>query len=321
MLPDEYTQADAPGAAVAVLRYGRMIAARTCGLARLDDRATVTPRTSFRLASITKQFTAKAVALLIEDGLLSLDAPVARFLPELPAWGERVQIGHLVAHTAGLVPYETLIPADQTTQVTDRDVVRLLADCPDLRVPPGARFEYDNGGYALLAMAVEAASGQRYPEFLARRIFRPLGMTGTVAHVEGRTVVERRAIGYRGPEAGGRWVEADQGVATAVLGDGGIYASLADLTRWDAALHQPGYQPGPAALAPFAAPVAEGVGYGFGWFLDTLEGRRRQRHEGWSTGFQHEIQRFPDDGLTVIALTNRAEPPARPLAEAIARRS
>lgn len=315
---DDYTGAGVPGAAIGVLRRGRLDSVRACGLARLEDGTPVTARTNFRLASLTKQFTAKAVALLIEDRDLSLDASIRSVLPELPAWGDEVRIGHLLAHTGGLAPYETLIPRDRTTQLTDRDVLRLLAGGPDLRFRPGARFEYDNGGYALLALAIEAVSRQPFPEFLAGRIFRPLGMTGTVAHVEGCTTVERRAIGYR-RVADGRWVDADQGIATAVLGDGGVYASLTDLARWDSALHDPGYQPDPAVLAPFAAPVAPGVRYGFGWFLDALEGRRRQRHEGWSTGFQNEIQRFPDEGLTVIVLTNRAAPPARPLAEAIAR--
>lgn len=328
-----YDRADAPGATVAVLRRGVVELARAWGAARLGPGVPVpaTPGTRFRLASLTKQLTAKVIALLVEDGTVSLDTPAAAVLPALPAWGEEVRIGHLVAHTAGLPDYEALIPDGRTTPVTDREVVELLARAPALEFPPGSRFAYSNGGYALLATVVEELAGRSFTDVLEDRIFRPLGMAGAVAHVEGRTVVRRRAYGFR--REGAAWVDADQGVTTAVLGDGGVYASVLELATWDSALYRPGYQPPPAALAPYAvdgpaapgglrdgpaAGLREGPGYGFGWYLDRFRGHRRQRHDGWSSGFQNEIQRFPDAGLTVVVLTNRASPPVRPLVEAIA---
>ena len=316
---DPYDGPGTPGAAIMVLRRGSPPSVQVRGAARLDDGAPVSAWTAFRLASLTKQFTARAVALAAADGALSLDTPIGALVPGLPGWGARVRVGHLVAHTSGIPPYESLIPSGWSAQLTDRDVVDLLAGGPEPATPPGARFAYDNGGYALLAVALEEVTGSTFTDLLDSRIFRPLGMTRTVAHVEGRTRIEDRALGYREEEGG--WADADQGPTTAVLGDGGVYSCLEDLARWDAALRRPGVQLDPAALAPFAAPVAPGVAYGFGWFMDTFDGRRRHRHEGWSTGFQNEIQRYPDEGLTVIVLTNRAEPPARALAELIARRS
>lgn len=319
----EYARPGAPGAAVAILRRGRPVLTRFCGLARLEDGVPVHEGTNFRLASISKQFTARAVSLLIAEGRLSLDTPVREVLPELERWGHRVRVGHLVAHTSGVPHYERLIEQGGSRQVTDADVVRLVATRP-LDFEPGARFDYSNGAYTLLARVVEERSGRDFTAFLEERIFEPLGMSGTVAHVEGRTAVPHRALGYR-PVADG-FEAADQGPTTATLGDGGIYSSIRDLALWDAALGEPGdpadpaalepYQPDRAALEPHAA-RAPGVAYGFGWFLDRYRGRRRQRHEGWTTGFQNEIQRFPEEGLTVIVLTNRSTPAAQPLAEAL----
>lgn len=311
-----YRRPDAPGAAVGVIVDGRLELARAYGAARLDDGTRVRPATAFRLASITKQLTARAVVFLIEDGCLTLDTPIGDVVRGLPAWGDVVRVGHLLAHTAGLPHYESSIPDNRTSQLTDRDALRLAAAHPDLRSEPGSRFEYSNTGYAALAVAVEEIAGIPFSDFLDERIFRPLGMDA-VAHVEGRTEVPNRAFGYR--EAVGGYVPADQSVTSAVLGDGGVYASVLDLARWDAALRRPGFAPDPAALAAFAAPVAEGVAYGFGWYLDTFEGRPRQRHDGWTSGFQNELQRFPDHGLTVAVLTNRAEPSPRPLVESVAR--
>lgn len=315
-LMEGYAGPRVPGAAVAVMREGAVVLARAYGSASLDPARPVTPDTCFRLASMTKQFTARAVALLVEHGGIGFDTPVRSVLPELPPWAGDVRIGHLVAHTAGLPHYEDLIPASATAQLTDRDVLRLVASAPGPRSEPGARFDYDNGGYALLALVAEAVSGVAFGDFLARHIFAPLGMAGAVAHVEGRTVVARRAFGYR--VYGDGFLPADQSVTSAVLGDGGIYASVLDLARWDAALGTPGYAPDPAALGPFGQPAGDGVAYGFGWYHDRYRGHDRQRHDGWSCGFQNEIQRFPERRVTVVVLTNRAEPPVRTLAEAIA---
>ena len=272
------------------------------------------------------------------EGSVTLATPVGEVVPGLPSWGGSIRIGHLVAHTSGLPEYEEMVPAERTAPLTDRDVVALLATAPTLRFPPGHRFDYSNGGYALLATVVEEVAGRTFTDVLRTVIFEPLGMA-SVAHVEGVTTVPHRALGYRpvadvagaaaaaaaadvADEGGSTevFVDADQAVTTAVLGDGGVYASVLDLARWDAALYTPGWQPDPAALAPFAAPVEAGVSYGFGWYLDGYRGHARQRHDGWTSGFQNEIQRYPDAGLTVVVLTNRASPAVRELAEAMASR-
>lgn len=288
------------------------------GRARLPDGPPVTPTTAFRLASITKQLTARALALLVDDGLVSLGTPVRAVLPGLPGWADPVRVGHLIVHTSGLPDYEDMLPPD-APQVSDHDVVGLLGKAPAAAFPPGSRFRYSNTGYVVLAVLIEEVTGRAFGRVLEERIFRPLGMSDAVAHIEGETTVPERTYGYRPEDRG--FVESDQGATTATLGDGGVYASIRDLARWDAALREPRLQPDRAALEPFA-PRATRAGdaaeaYGFGWFLDTFRGRRRQRHEGWSTGFQNEIQRFPGTGLTVVLLTNRSSPPVRPIVESI----
>jgi CubicO group peptidase (beta-lactamase class C family) len=316
-----------PGAALAVVRHGELLHQETRGLARLPDGPTITPRTSFRLASITKQFTAKATALVIDDGHLILHTPVRKVLPTLPGWTDPIRVGHLLAHTAGLPTLETLLEraapgtAPGPARARDRDVVHLLAGTATGTFEPGSRYAYSDTGYILLAVLLEEVAGQAFGDVLSHRIFRPLGMVDSVAHVEGETTVPHRAWGYR--LEGDGFVDADQGPTTATLGDGGVYASLRDLVRWDAALRRPGFQADPETLAPFAPPPPHRAGadadaYGYGWFLDTFRGRRRQRHEGWTTGFQNEIQRFPGTGLTVIMLTNRSSPAPRATVEAVA---
>lgn len=291
-----------PGAAVLVVQNGEPIVCRGYGLADLEAGARVTPATNFRLASVTKQFTAAAILLLAEDGRLGLDEPARRWLPVLPPAGCAVTVRQLLTHTSGLVDYEDAIPASMTTQLHDADVLALLENQERTYFPPGTAYRYSNGGYALLALVVERASGGSFAEFLRERIFRPLGMAGTVAHQEGVSTVGHRAFGYS--EERGSWVRTDQSPTSAVLGDGGIYSSIDDLARWDAALCDDRLLCADSrrlAFAP-ATPTADpAVEYGFGWRItgDFVW------HSGETVGFRNVIVRFPERRMTIVILTNR----------------
>ncbi len=225
---------DGPGACLLVMHHDSVLYARGYGLADVEAREPVTTATNFRLASISKQFTAMAVVLLARDGKLALDDPVRRYLPELPAYADPVTLRHLLTHTSGLMAYEDLIPESQTVQVSDRDVLELLRNSDSTYFPPGSGYRYSNTGYALLALVVERVSGVPYPRFLKERIFLPLGMSGTVAHVAGSTAVGHRAFGYSERSfLWSHWFErTDQSLTSAVLGDGGIYSCAEDLRRW-----------------------------------------------------------------------------------------
>lgn len=305
-----------PGAAVMVLEDGAPVFRRAYGQADLEHGVAATAASNFRLASMTKEFTAAAILLLAEDGRLSLDDPVCKWLPELPPAADAVRLRHLLTHTGGLIDYEDLIPADATQQVHDVDVLRLLAREDRTYFAPGTQYRYSNTGYALLALVVERASGRDFAGFLRARIFLPLGMYATLAHQAGISSVPHRAYGYSASGPG--WTRTDQSLTSAVLGDGGVYSSIDDLAKWDAALYDARLlkpESLAAAFAPATATDDPAVRYGYGWRItgETLW------HSGETIGFRNVIVRFPRRHFTVIVLTNRDEPEPYPLALAIAR--
>lgn len=309
---------DGPGAALLLLRDGEALVRRGYGRADLEAGVRVTPQTNFRLASISKQFTAAAVLLLAQDGALRLDDPVRRWLPELPATADAVTLHHLLTHTSGLVDYEDLMAPDAIEQVHDGDVLRLLAAHERLYFAPGSDYRYSNSGYALLALVVERASGMRYARFLRERIFLPLGMRDAVAFEDGVSTVAHRAYGYSLDD--GAWRRTDQSSTSAVLGDGGIYASIDDLAKWDAALYDDRLLSDASRALAFAAHVPTGEpdvdAYGYGWRLrgDALW------HSGETIGFRNVIVRRPRQRLTVVLLSNRNDPEPYALALRIAAR-
>lgn len=304
----------APGASVLVLHEGKSIVRRAYGCADLEHRVAAVPATNYRLASLTKQFTAAAVLLLIEESRLSLDASIRAWLPSLPAAADPMTLRHLLTHTSGILDYEDLIPAGRRSQLHDADVLQLLESQDRTYFPPGTSYRYSNSGYALLALAAAAAAGMDFASVLRTRIFEPLGMHRTAAHEEGVSTIAHRAFGYS--ERHGQWVRTDQNLTSAVLGDGGIYSSVDDWEKWDGALSDDRLlRPESLRLAftPATPTDDAAVQYGFGWRItgDTVW------HSGESIGFRNAVVRFPGR-LTVLVLTNRDEPGPYPIALRIA---
>lgn len=310
-----------PGASVAVIRDGKVIVRRSYGLADVDSATPITPATNFRLASLSKAFTAAAVLLHVTDGSISLDDPVSKHLPELPLYARAITLRHLLTHTSGIWDYEDFVPDTQTYQVRDADVLRLIAaHAESLYFAPGTEWRYSNSGYALLALIVERTAGEGYAQVLQRRIFAPLGMANTVAYEAGVSTVAHRAYGHR--VRGDTVRRSDQSNTSAVLGDGGIYASIDDLARWDAALAHGTLIPDSLwreATTPYRLTDGRTTEYGYGWFIDRFDGRQRHRHHGETRGFTNSIYRFPDHGLTTIVLTNRSDSAPWELNDEIAR--
>lgn len=322
-----YAAPGRPGASVLVVRDGRVVVSKGYGLAEVETGRAATPTTAFRLASLSKQFTATAIMLLAADGKLRYDDPVSAILPELPAWTRGVTLRHLLNHTSGLPDYERFVPDTQTRQVRDAEVPALLARDSALRFIPGTRYAYSNSGYVLLALVVERASGQRFGDFLRARVFAPLGMAGAVAHEEGRTTVPERAYGYSVRDGVRR---TDQSSTSATLGDGGVYASVSDLARWDAAIarhalvsaeaQRLAWTP-PSGVTPSMARPYGPTAYGFGWFVDADGAATRLRHHGESRGFTNAIVRYPERRVTVVVLTNRSGGAPWEIAQRIADRA
>ena len=308
----------APGGAVLVIKDGHAVFARGYGVADLRTLGKIGAHTNFRLASVSKQFTAMAIMLLVHDRKLRYHDRLSDVFPGFPAYGRAISIRHLLNHTSGLQDYEDLMSPDvsaspeKIAQITDAGVLALLKQQTATKFVPGTKWEYSNSGYAVLAMVVEKVSGKAFGEFLQERIFGPLKMQNTIAYEGGKNEVPHRAYGHTRKEAG--WRETDQSPTSAVLGDGGIYSSLDDLAKWNEALRhhkllsEVEMRP---ALTPAKLPGAQ---YGFGWFLDSYKGHARMWHFGETVGFRTAIQRFVNDKLTIIVLCNREDVSAQALA-------
>jgi CubicO group peptidase (beta-lactamase class C family) len=302
-----YAGPEDPGASVVVIHEGRAVLSRAYGLAELPERTPATPRTHYRLASLSKQFTAMAIMRLAEEGKLRYDDRVADVLPGFPAHASEVRIRHLLHHTSGIWDYEAFVPDTQTVQVKDRDVLQLLSRASRTHFPPGTAVRYSNSGYAVLALIVEQVSGMPFARFLRERVFTPAGLNSTVAHEEGLSTVPHRAYGYVADAQGFR--PRDQSATSAVLGDGGIYSSVEELVAWDRALDTHGLVGEATRKLAWTAPaLPDGTSarYGFGWFIDDDGGRPRLSHHGETSGFTNAIVKYPEQRLTVIVLTNRA---------------
>jgi len=319
----DYDDARLPGAAVLVVERGRVLVRRGFGSADLQSGIAVTSHSRFRLASISKQFTAMAILQLAREGKLSLDDSLARWLTGLPAWAERVSIVHLLTHTSGIVDYEDHLPPSAGRQILDEDVRTILAGRAELYFEPGTSYRYSNSGYALLARIAEEASGQSFPAVLRTRIFEPLSMAGSVAHLEGESVVADRAYGHARDGAG--WRRADQSATSAVLGDGGIYASIDEMGRWVMEILEPRLLPKELVSEAIRPRVETGEGtirYGFGWrIMEAGEGPESAApvevvwHTGETAGFRNALVLIPEREVGVVVLTNRNE--GRPLDPAL----
>jgi CubicO group peptidase (beta-lactamase class C family) len=321
-----------PGAGVMVLRDGQVIYLGVRGVGDMQAMRPIDGRTAFRLASVTKQFTAAAVMLLVRDGRLRYEDALTDIFPDFPEYGRGITIRHLLNHTSGLPDYEDLMPAVdpavpvEQAQIDDAGVLELLKGQKAGWFRPGALWRYSNSGYVVLGLIVEKVSGRSFPTFLRERIFTPLKMSNTVAFVRGRTSVADRAFGYTKED--GRWRFTDQSPTSATLGDGGVYSSLYDLTLWDEALRRHlllGEAEMKPALTPVRVPGSAPTGpdgkpadYGFGWFLNAWQGHPRMWHYGETVGFRTAIQRFTADGITVILLANRSDVDATGIALKVA---
>ena len=315
---DELTRAyqgAVPGAGVVVLRDGVPIVRRAYGLSDVEQGVAATPATNYRLASMTKQFTAAAILLLADDGRLSLDDRVSRWLPTLPDAADGMVIRHWLTHRSGILDYEDLIPQGTSTPLHDADALALLETQDRSYFPPGTSYRYSNSGYVLLSLIVARASGMDFASFLRERIFQPIGMCNSIAFVAGISRIPHRAFGYS--TVGDSWIRTDQSLTSATLGDGGIYSSIDDLAKWDAALGDGRLlRPASLKLAFAAATTTEhaAVQYGFGWCV----AGETCWHTGETLGFQNVILRAAAHGITVILLTNRNDPTPYPTALAIA---
>jgi CubicO group peptidase (beta-lactamase class C family) len=293
------------GACVLAIDDGKVVYEHGFGLADAEAKTPCTPETNFRMASVSKQFTATALMLLVDRGQLSLDDRLTKFFPGFASYGDKITVKQLLIHTSGLPAYEDLIPKGTTLQLDDYDVLHLLMDTKSPRFEPGEKFEYSNSGYTLLGLIVEIVAKQPFHEFMEREIFQPLGMTNSVLYQRGLNSIRNRAYGHE--RRGDEWVRADQSLTSAVRGDGGVYCSLKDYHKWLTAIDQKKLLSKASYEAMFSPQVVtdrHGSHYGYGWFIDKYRGQPRIHHNGETHGFRQCVQRFPNRDAAILVQLN-----------------
>jgi CubicO group peptidase (beta-lactamase class C family) len=311
-----WSATDGPGCALGVSRDGKVVYENGFGMANLELDAPITPGSIFHVASVSKQFTGMAIALLARDGKLSLDDDIRRHLPEIPNYGHRITIRHLLNHTSGLRDqWDLLYMARgrfEENRITEADVLEIVARQKALNFVPGTEYVYSNTGYTLAGTIVKRVSGKSLREFADERIFKPLGMTNTHFHDDYTMVVKGRAAAYtRG--ADGKWHVSLPNYDT--YGATSLFTTVGDLLKWDANFGKPIV--GDEALLRelrASATLANGdtTGYGLGIATEVYRGARLVGHSGGDAGYRTYLGRFPEHGLSITVLCNAG--PANPVA-------
>ena len=297
----------APGCAVGVYQNAAVTYAKGYGSANIEYGVPITPKTPFISGSVAKQFTAAAIALLVEQGRLSLDDDVRKYIPELPDYGTRMTVGHLVHHTSGLRDFWALVGAagmrfDDTYTVDD--VIRLAARQKALNFTPGTEYNYSNTGYIAMGVIVKRVTGKSLREFADEQIFGPLGMTSTHYHDDHTMPVPGRAAAYS-PVPGGGW--RINVWNNDIVGQGGVMTTIEDLQKWDENFYT-GKVGGPGFLKRQLQQgrLANGtvLSYAFGLTVSEYRGLGMVEHSGSSGGYRTIITRFPAAHTSVVALCN-----------------
>lgn len=300
------TQTDQPGAALLVIANNKIVYQKGYGLANVATKATITPETNFRMASVSKQFTAMGILLLEKAGKLSLNDPLLKFFPDFnQPVGKKVQIRHLLTHSSGILDYEAVMSPNQREQLLDADVLTLIKDRDSLYFEPGTQFRYSNSAFCLLALIIERVSGQSFATFIRQRIFQPLQMTQSAVYEAGKPIINR-AMGYR--KEANRFVFSDQSVTSATKGDGGVYTSLMDYQKWNTALRNGTLLDVKAALVRTgqAIPKTPGSYYGAGWFFRQPE-NPVLFHSGSTCGFNNYVVSIPSKQFLMAYFSNKAD--------------
>lgn len=294
-----------PGAAVAVVKNGRVVRMKGYGVASLEFGVPVTTETVFEIGSVSKQMTAAGIMLLVQDGKVNLDERISKYLPNTPEAWKDVTVRHLLTHTSGIKSYTGLDGFDLSQRMSMADFIRKLSPHP-LEFIPGEKNIYSNSGFNLLAYIIETQSGKRYFDFMRERIFIPLGMTKT-ADRDPQFVIPLRANGYewRDNRHNGR-----DGNLTDLMGAGSIVSTINDMTKWEAALRGDKFLSAESKKmiwTQFTFNSGKLSPYGFGWRISDVRGHKLIGHTGQTAGFGAAIFRYVDDDVTVIVLTNLGE--------------
>ena len=294
-----------PGVVYAVSSNGQVVHAQAYGLADLELHVPMILESAVEIGSISKQFTATGIMLLVQEGKLGLDDPIELYIDILPERWHGITVRQLLTHTSGIPDYEAIFGYESYRNIyTPREIIDIgNSQPPDF--PPGTDYSYSNTGYFLLTMILERVSGEKFEEFLQARIFGPLGMTAT-RNSDPSAIIPNRASGYWLND--GDLENRDPIQPSSTGGAGTIVSTVLDMAKWDAALYTDQVLP-QASLDTMWTPatLVDGsrTNYGFGWSVSPYRGHRRQSHSGQTAGYLTSFVRFPDDSLAIMVFSNR----------------
>jgi len=318
----KWNRTDSPGCALSVMKDGRIVYKHGYGMADLDHNVTITPATVFHVASMSKQFTAASILLLSQQGKLSLDDDVRKYIPELPNFGSLITIRHLIYHTSGLRDQWNLLELAgwrySLDLITDDDVMSVITTQKDLNFKPGGKHVYCNTGYTLLAIIVKRVSGMSFREFTTKNIFEPLGMNHTFFRDDHAEIVKNNAYGYES-EKGGPFRLGLTNFDTA--GATSLHTTVEDLAMWDENFYHPRVG-GPTfpdqMLQRGKLNNGETLDYAFGLVAGKYKGLPTVDHGGADAGYRSDMTRFPEQHFSVAVLCNDAETSPSSLARSVA---
>lgn len=303
----QWDKTDMPGCAVGAVQDGRLVYKRAFGLANLDYDVPNTTSTLFNLASVSKAFTAMSIALLAQQGKLSLDDDIRKYVSELPKYDETITIRHLIHHTSGIREYQALVlfgGLGTDNVYSDKAILDMLARQKNINFKPGSKYQYSNSNYHLLGIIVARVSGKSLREFAEENIFKPLGMKNTLYFDNRFEVVKNRAQGYMvGP---GNNIRARSSLFD-LVGGGGVLTTVEDLYLWTQNYYEPkvgGKELVELMTTPGALTSGEKMAYAFGLWRHEYKGLTLVEHSGNMAGFRAKIFSFPEQKFTAIALCN-----------------
>ena len=306
-----YDSGDRPGAAVAVIKNGEIVYQKGFGMADLERSVPITPESAFEIGSISKQFTAMCIMLLENDGKLTLDDNVRKYIPEMPEYERQITLRQLLHHTSGVRDIETLVPLAGMhwfNYYSDEQMLELITRQKGLNFLPGEQFLYSNSGYILLAQIVSRVSGQSLREFAQKRIFGPLGMKHTMYWDQPGQTVPNRALAYAAEGEDEYRLEMWN---MPFAGPAGIYTTVGDLALWDANFYDNKLGGGKAIIRKMEAPGllenGESTGYAAGLSIGNHDGLPTISHNGAWMGYRTSMRRYPEQHMSVVILSNAGE--------------
>jgi len=304
---------NSPSTAIMIIDDGKIVFEKCYGYSNVETMEKATPETNYRLASITKMFTAMCAIILHDRGELDYDEKLSDILDDFPDYGKNITVRHLLTHTSGLRDYYDLTylleeKFNEENQLLDSDVYEIVKLADSTYFTPGGAFKYSDTGYTVLGRVIEKKSGIKLAKFMEENIFIPLEMNNTVAYdKELNQNIPNRAYGAESD--GVKYINHDQSYSSAVLGDGGVYTSLNDMYKWDQALYGDVLVSRESLEEAYTPPKVlnkQWENYNSGWFfLKNDSGNLEMSHDGSTQGFSTYYIRLPEKKKSMIILTNR----------------